>query len=359
MPIKGLSEQRRVPRLGKIHLGRKVPTKSGDSTRPEASDYFVMPPELVHIFGEECNELPIMIPTEDDEVWANQYYKRYSMTRGLVCRGDGITCRRMIDAKTGGVADRNTKEIVWKEGLPCDGMDCPDYKVKACKEVLNLQFIMPDVPGLGVWQIDTSSINSIRNINSGAAMVRLVYKRLAFIPLLLTLEPIEVVNPDDGKKKKVRVLNFRVNGTMRELMALAAKPYTELLLPAPAEDEPPSDNTEEVVIDPKQAAKDINDLWPEDKPTKQTLTPAASAKQASKSSTAPKEAKTTEPVKEPETNLMNLEPKDKTELEKFAFKYFKLQPIQVAPEISMYDLSKLNQRKQAWQQIVAAYHKEG
>ncbi len=242
MPIKGLSEQRRMPRLGKIRLGRKVPTKDGNSERPEASKVFVLPPELEAIYGKECAELPIMIPVEDDELWASQYYKRYSLTRGLVCKGDGETCRRMLDAMTGAIANRETKEIVWKEGLPCDGMGCPDYKAKACKEVMHLQFIMPDVPGLGIWQIDTGSVNSIRNINSAAAMVRAVYKRLAFIPLLLTLEPVEVVNPDDGKKKIVRVLNLRVRGTMRELMLQAAKPFNELLLPAPVDTEPPADD---------------------------------------------------------------------------------------------------------------------
>ena len=251
MPIKGLSEQRRLPRLGKIHLGHKVPNKSGDGEHPEATDFFVLPPELESIFGKKVTSLPIMIPIEDDEYWCNQYYKRYSKTRGLVCRGDGEKCRRMLDAKTGAIADRTTKEIVWKEGMLCDGVNCPDYQSKACKETMNLQFIMPDVPGLGVWQIDTSSINSIRNINSAAAMVRAVYKRLVFIPLSLTLEPVEVVNPDDGKKKTVRVLNFRVRGTMRELMVDATKPYTELLLPAPTENEPPMDDGEPIEVEGK------------------------------------------------------------------------------------------------------------
>jgi hypothetical protein len=238
-----------MPRLGKIRLGRKVQNKSGQGEHPEATKTFVMPPELFGIFGEECAELPIMIPAEDDELWASQYYKRYSSTRGLTCKGDGVTCRRMLDTATGAIADRNTTEVVWKEGLPCDGVTCPEYTAKPqrCKEVMHLQFIMPDVPGLGIWQIDTSSINSIRNINSSAAMVRSVYKHLAFIPLLLTLEPIEVVNPDDGKKKTVHVLNLRVRGTMRELMIEAARPFNELLLPAPTD----VDFTEPIEEDPE------------------------------------------------------------------------------------------------------------
>ena len=241
MPIKGLSEQRRLPRLGKIHLGVKKQSAKTGAEYPTATDYFVVPDDLAQYVGDKPTELSVMIPIEDDELWANQYYKCYSRTRGLVCRGDGTTCRRMIDTATGAKANRDTKDVVWKE-CECKGRECPDYQAKECKETMNLQFIMPDVPGLGVWQVDTSSINSIRNINSDAAMIRAVYKRIAFIPLLLTLEPQEVVNPDDGKKKTVRCLHLRTNGTMRELMIQAAKPVTELLPPpSPEEDEAPMD----------------------------------------------------------------------------------------------------------------------
>jgi hypothetical protein len=201
----------------------------------------VVPDEYKQYLGEQPRELSIFIPVEDDELWCSQYYKCYSRTRGLTCRGDGMTCKRMLDKDTGAKANRDTKEVVWKIGLECKGRECPDYLAKECKETMNLQFIMPDLPGLGVIQIDTSSINSIRNINSDATMIRAVYKRIAMLPLLLTLEPQEVVNPDDGKKKTVRCMHLRITGSLRDLMLEAAKPVTELLLPAPAEDEAPLD----------------------------------------------------------------------------------------------------------------------
>jgi len=239
MPIKGLSESRRLPRLGKIHLGIKKKAKSG-AMYPSATEYFVVPPEVAEVVGEKPTELPIIFPIEDDEKFASQFYRSYSMTRGLVCRGDGETSRRMVDAHTGEMANQDSSEIAWRDGLPCEGRDCPYYGNK-CKEVMNLQFLLPTVEGLGIWQIDTSSINSIRNINSGIELIRGVYGRIAMIPLLLTLEPIEVVNPDDGKKKKVRVLNLRTKGTMIELMERAIKPAREMLLPAPLDTEAPED----------------------------------------------------------------------------------------------------------------------
>jgi len=245
-PIKGLTESRRLPRLGKIHLGIKKQSVKTGKEYPSATDYFVVPPVVEEITGEKPTELPILFPTEDDEKFASQYYRAYSMTRGLVCRGDGETCRRMVDAHTGEMANRDSTDITWKDDLPCEGRECPYYD-KQCREVMNLQFLLPTVEGLGIWQIDTSSINSIRNINSAIELIRGVFGRIAMVPLLLTLEPIEVVNPDDGKKKTVRVLNLRTKGTLIQLMEKTIKPVSEMLLPAPADTEVPGDMVTEAV----------------------------------------------------------------------------------------------------------------
>jgi len=252
-PIKGLSENRRLIRLGKIHLGIKVKNKNGVEY-PKATDYFVCPPEVQAVYGEQPDRLDVIIPVEDDEMWCSQYYRQYSRSRGLVCKGDGETCRRMIDRQTGTIANRDSKEVVWKEGLPCPGRDCADYQEKKCQEVMNLQFLLPRVPGLGIWQIDTGSINSIRNINDNAAMLRAVCDRVSWIPLTLTLEPKEVVNPDDGKKKVVRCLNLRHEKGLLELLAASAKPRTTLLIPAPLEDQEPLDEIPDDVVIEGEAA---------------------------------------------------------------------------------------------------------
>ncbi len=241
MAIKGLTEHRRLPRLGKIRIGiKKISEKTGKEY-PFATDYFVLPENLTPFFQDNPHpkELPIMIPVEDDEIWCPQYYKLYSSFRGVVCKGDGEKCRRMVDKATGDRANRETQEVVWHE-MECAGRECPDYKRGDCSEAMNLQFIMPDLPGLGVWQIDTKSPNSIRNINNAAAMIRSVYKHIAFIPLILSVEPAEVIDPK-GQKKKVHLLNLRTNGTMKELMLQARQPITELLLPSPVDDEAPLD----------------------------------------------------------------------------------------------------------------------
>ncbi|KKN16945.1 hypothetical protein LCGC14_0970620, partial [marine sediment metagenome] len=162
-PIKGLTERRRLPRIGKIHLGIRVPATDTTKEHPKAVDYFVFDPdhpqyaELVKTYGEQPKELHVVFPLDDPEAFASQYYRLYSRSRGLVCKGDGETATRMFDTKTGVLANRDSKEVVNKE-CTCAGRECPEYGRRGCGEVMNLQFLLPEVSGFGVWQIDTGSI---------------------------------------------------------------------------------------------------------------------------------------------------------------------------------------------------------
>lgn len=270
MPIKNLSEETRMPRLGKIHLGIRVPVlKDGQPVirdgkpvmRPEKVEYFVLDKlnsgyqKIVDLFGPQPKELRILIPVEDEELWATQYYKMYDMTRGLICRGDGENASRMIDVKTGNLPNKDTGTVGMKDMI-CAGKNCPEYKAKKCGETMNLRFILPEVPGLGIWQIDTGSINSILNINSCAKMIKAAFGRISMVPLSLTLEPIEVNNPETGKKQKVYVLNLRSTVTLAQLADVAREQSKTFLLEAPDWD----------AVSEQKAEDDIKALWPEDNP---------------------------------------------------------------------------------------------
>jgi hypothetical protein len=259
-----------MPRLGHIHLGIRVPVikdgvpKMQDGKpvmRPEKTDYFVLDKlnsgyqKIVDLFGPQPKELRILIPVEDEELWATQYYKMYDMTRGLICRGDGENSSRMIDVKTGNLPNKDTGTVGMKDMI-CAGKNCPEYKAKKCGEVMNLRFILPEVPGLGIWQIDTGSINSILNINSCAKMIKAAFGRISMVPLSLTLEPIEVNNPETGKKQKVYVLNLRSTVTLAQLADVAREQSKTFLLEAPDWD----------AVSEQKAEEDIKELWPEDNP---------------------------------------------------------------------------------------------
>jgi len=257
-PIKDLSDSVRLPRLGKFHLGIRHPEKG----YPMKTEYFVLPQDhpdyekLVEAFGDKPKELRILIPVEDEEQWASQYYKAYNLTYGLVCKGDGEMGMRMCDVDTGALPNKDTKTCELREWA-CNGRDCTDYKEKKCSEVMNVRFILPEIPGLGIWQIDTGSKNSILNINSCAKIIRKAFGRISMIPLKLTFEPIEVNNPDTGKKHKVYVLNLRTDVTMEQLAEAAREQSHRFLIEGP---------DLEAVYE-EQVKKDI-ELWGEEDKSK-------------------------------------------------------------------------------------------
>ena len=216
MPIEGLSDRLRFPRIAKIRLGVKATNEKGVEY-PKAVDYFVCDhPEFVKVYGEQPKTLDICFPTEDPNQFASQFYRAYAQTRGLICRGDGKTCHRMIDTATGETAlvDSKAKKTEWVD-VDCAGEGCEYYQSNRCRGIMFLQFLLPKVPGLGVWQLDTGSINSIININSGIQLLKQVAGKVAMIPLKLSVVPLEV--SPGGQKKTVHVLRLELPFVLAEL----------------------------------------------------------------------------------------------------------------------------------------------
>lgn len=242
MPIANLTNVRRLPRLGKIRLGIKVKNKDGVEY-PRRVDYFVCPEIVKKVYGEKPQALDVVFPIEDESQWCAQFYKCYSRTQGLVCRGDGETATRLINTETGDMAGKGTTQVARME-MTCEGRKCPDYQSKQCKEVMNLQFLLPKVPGIGVWQIDTGSINSIININSCIDYIRGIFGRVRMIPLSLLLKPKEVQNPEDGKRQTIYFLHLDTLKTLPEMVAETRSFQTmlsgaQVLIPRVTEKESP------------------------------------------------------------------------------------------------------------------------
>ena len=195
MPIENLSDIRRLPRLGKIKLGEKKQGQHGPY--PSAVDYFICPPGVQAVYGDKPTVLDVMLPADDYELVAPQYYKCYSYSQGLICRGDGKHCKRKVDTETGDFANRDTQAWVLTEGV-CTPDHCPMIGNKQCKRMMTLVLLLPEVPGLGIYHLNTSSFYSIVNINSQLApdgyLRRFTHGRIAFLPLVLSIGPQEV-NP--------------------------------------------------------------------------------------------------------------------------------------------------------------------
>lgn len=201
MPIYGISDFKRLPRLGKIKLGRKEKSSKG-TEYPIQTRFFVCPEEVQAIYGPEPTELDIMFPLNNIDLVFPQDLKLYGKS-GLKCKGDGRNATMMVDGK-----------LVEKTCTP-GAKEC-----KGCKPIGTLNVLLSDVPGFGVWQIWTSSWNSIVNLNSSIDMIKaMTGGRIAYIPLKLQLQEHNAIVPKpDGTQfqKKVYVMTINISQTMSQ-----------------------------------------------------------------------------------------------------------------------------------------------
>jgi len=217
MPIKDFKGRARIPRLGKIRLGEKV--KGEKSDYPRAVDYFVCPIEVRAVYGDKPKKLDITFHSDELEEVFPQYYKRYGKSTGLVCKGDGEIANQ-INPETGEF-----------EEVECAGRNCQYWKDDKCKTIGNLYFMIHGVNRFGVYQLDTSSYNSILNVDGGIEYAKkLTRGRLAMIPFILEVVPQEV-NPG-GKKKTVYVLRLEAD-ISKMMKALDSKPQDIFSLAEP------------------------------------------------------------------------------------------------------------------------------
>ena len=169
-------------------------------------------------YGEQPKELDIMFPLNDREVCFPQAYKRYSKA-GLECKGNGVSAVETVNGKL--------------VETTCDPDECEHFQAGNCHLRGHLQVMLPNVPGMGVWQIDTGSFNSVRNINSGLAFVSsLTGGRIAMIPLKLVIRPHKGRDPKTGKPTNNYVLdlaNERIK--MADVLKAATQAPAKVLMP--------------------------------------------------------------------------------------------------------------------------------
>ena len=121
----------RLPRLGKIKMGLKLDTGGTRET-----DYFVCPPEVQSVFGDQPQTLEIVFPVDDPLVAYREAYKWYG-AGAIKCFGNGEDAMRRVDCLT---AEQRTKMAVTIEGLAVHEMvevecPCPLLESRQCKLV--------------------------------------------------------------------------------------------------------------------------------------------------------------------------------------------------------------------------------
>lgn len=242
--IKGVSDVRRLPRLGKIRLGEK--RQKDGREYPAALDHFNFSdvPFVEQVYGKNCRDLEIMLPHEELDVFFPQARKAYRRS-GLFCKcDDGETATRVrvgISDGAGKVPKGQPMDPVGEAflketgeevaigdmfELPCPAEECPFTQQNFCKPIGRFLFLVPKVPRFGVYEISTTSFNSIVSLNSYIDAIRNAAGRVSMIPLKLRLVPKQA--QVEGKAKTIHHLELVFEGSIQQLLA-----YSKRELPPP------------------------------------------------------------------------------------------------------------------------------
>jgi len=228
MSIHGVTERTRFSRGGHLRLGKKHPERG----YPMKSDHFIADFEdpaveaLFHeIYGAEPKRVTVAFAGETLEEIFPQFYKCYGSS-GLKCYGTGDKASRWTD--------EGFVEVECPEPHFCDFALANGRNGKpGCQEKATLQFFIQKLPVLQVFQVATSSINSIVNINSAIRMLQNIRggQRISGVWVDLVLK--EQDTTVDGKKTKIFVIDLVLPFSLDQIQQVRSI-FEAPALPAPA-----------------------------------------------------------------------------------------------------------------------------
>ena len=243
--IHGLSQDRRLPRLGAIRIGEKV-AMAGGKTRPQALDHFDFGeealrdfPAIADIYADpetgaiEPKALDVLLPSEDIGECFPQAYMLYGAGDRLKCKGNGERAIELVCSECGKLrcGHKTAERVEHERACPCEALDGG-----GCKPVGRLQVVLYRVTWCGVFQIRTSSWNSLRDLNSGIDAIRDQCGRLAWIPLKVHLVEQSVKHGKQWTKKHILKIGLDVDPVkVRSHLARGEAPI--MLIEAPVDEE--------------------------------------------------------------------------------------------------------------------------
>lgn len=225
MPIIDL--QRGIAETGRIRIGQKVPTSNGQ--RPAKLDTFRLTSadrrridQVAEAYGGKVSEweapagrqwqvitaatsLDVVVPPS--EMAFSQWYELWS-AGGCQRRCDGVT------------------ETIGERPCVCD----PELRGRAkdqCDIHTRLSVMLRDLPGLGVWRLDTQGYYAAVELRGAVEVLQLAAGRGALLPARLRLEQRVVKRPGANGKPETRryavpVLDIEVSPA--QLLSAGAQP---------------------------------------------------------------------------------------------------------------------------------------
>jgi hypothetical protein len=228
--------QRRQTEVGRIRLGQKVQTKSGKTAPARLETFrFTSPSKqlierVAALYGGDVaawqpprgaqewevvttvSSVPVVVPPQDVE--SSQFYELWSAGG----------CQRRCTGQ---------RELISDQPCVCD----PDPESRECKLHTRINVMLRDVPGIGVWRLDTGGYYAAVEL---PGMVELLSRAQGLVPALLELRQRTVTREGKTKHFVVPVLHVEdftpgelVSGRVQGL-ALGGGAQRQAIAAAPA-----------------------------------------------------------------------------------------------------------------------------
>jgi predicted RNA-binding Zn-ribbon protein involved in translation (DUF1610 family) len=137
--------------------GKPVAVDASKTPRIISVDYFIVPPDIKTIVGEQPKILRVIPAYKEISNVCKIYYAK-------TIKGGRIAC----SSENGKTAVKITQDNngIKKITIACHKDECIDRKNNYCKTHAKFHFILPDVDMLGIYLLYTASELSIKNIIS-------------------------------------------------------------------------------------------------------------------------------------------------------------------------------------------------
>jgi len=232
-----LDIQRRGQQIGRLRIGQQVSTGKTDSNgnekmRPVRLDTFrfttgsrATAQAIAELYGGKIrdwngefeiitgkSEIGVTVPPRDEVI--SQWYEKW--TKG----GCERRCDSQYEQISGGpclcphAKDPSDAGEVARKALERSDL-AKLNPPQACKLVTRISVMIPDLPGLGVFRLDTGSFYAAVEIGDSAELMQVARDRGVFLPAILRIEQRQRVAGGQTKKFPVPVLE--VLATFRDL----------------------------------------------------------------------------------------------------------------------------------------------
>ena len=252
-----LDLQRRGQQIGRLRIGEQVSTgkknnDGTDKTRPSRLATFRFTTQsrqsaeaVAELYGGTIRDwegqfevitthsaIGVTVPPRDAVI--SQWYEKWTAggaERRCDSQREQISGGPCLCPHAENPGDENEAAAAALERSRLSSLNPP----QACKLVTRISVMLPDLPGLGVWRLDTGSYYAAVEIGDSAALMQYARNKGVYLPATLRIEQRKRVAGGQTKKYPVPVLE--VLATFRDIAdgRLEAGGIAAQLPPAPGE----------------------------------------------------------------------------------------------------------------------------